>query len=151
MELLKGFNTKKGFTLIEVIVTMAIMTLVLSTGFFVSFDYYRNNSLGSEQELIATLLRKIRNQSMNNINQLSHGLHIDGENYILFQGDVFNISDPLNELIPRNHAFTIQYPREIIFSALSGEVNRTSVEDIHITDGNYEKTISINEEGQISW
>src|SRR5690242_12740236 len=75
-----------GFTLIEMLVAMAVLAVVIKLGLFLSLDFYKGTSYRSEKDVIISVLQKARSQSMNNIDQVQHGVHFtDPLKYIIFQ------------------------------------------------------------------
>ena len=71
------FPTMSGFTLIEILVVSAIITVLASLGLLMSFDVYRGFSFHSEVSTVASLLMRARSRSLANINQIPHGLHFE--------------------------------------------------------------------------
>src|SRR3989344_5249325 len=84
---------KGGFTLVEVIVVIAIVGLIFGLGLFMSFDVYRGFSHRSERDVIVSLLERARSHAMANVGQSAWGFCEDaGNNYIIFHGTVYAAS-----------------------------------------------------------
>ncbi len=143
----------KGFTLIEVLVVVGIFILLASLGLFMSLDTYRGTSVRSERDMVVVLLEKARSQSMNNINQATHGFCFDnaGKNYAVFEG--------LNYAVAVNKEFTpagnITLAPDcssggVIFEQLSGSLVGSPV-SLVLTQNSQSRTVSINSEGLIDW
>lgn len=161
-------NRKKlvyGFTLLEIIVSIAILALIASLGLFISLDFFKNYSLRSEQNVIVSLLQNARSQSLNNIDQVRHGMHFESIplRYILFEcpaltpqcGSYIANSSDLTTHFSYNISITNPVlPFDVIFDQLSGDcINCSSPVNINISDINGVKNyiITINSEGRIDW
>ncbi len=142
----------KGFTLIEIVIVIAILAVIFSFGLFISFDFYKSYSFGSEKNVIVSILQKARNQSLNNINQLPHGVHFEASpslTYTIFEGASFSSSSPNNIPIGASYNVTIaDLPFDVIFAQLSAtSTNRI----ITVTSNGKSYDITINSEGRIDW
>jgi prepilin-type N-terminal cleavage/methylation domain-containing protein len=143
----------KGFTLIELLISIGILGLIVSLGLFISFDYYRKSSFRSEKSVIISVLQKARSLSLNNINQISHGVHFQVRpvKYILFEGDVFDPVAASNQAIEASYDFQILNPTtdfDVVFDQLRGESKDVTLK---ISDANAVSEININSQGRIDW
>ncbi len=147
-----AFFAKKstaGFTLVEVLVVMAIISGLFVSGSFVSFDFYRGDLLRAEQATMVSVLQKARSRAMNNIDASQHGVYIDSNFYILFRGPASTTALSTNERIPRNSAVLISGINNVVFTQLSGEPDFP--DDIILTYGARTATVSIRNGGLIDW
>src|SRR3989344_9280246 len=71
---LKRSLSLTGFTLTEILVVVGIFALLMSFSLVVSLDIYRGDSFRAEQDFVISILQKARSQSINNINETSHGI-----------------------------------------------------------------------------
>ena len=140
-----------GFTLIEILVVTAILTTIAGFGMFMGMESYRNYLVNSERDLIAGLLAKTRNDSVNNVNQAPHGLRIDSASYTLFEGDDYSDDPASYEVIGGNAGIDItpSTPFDVIFEQLSG--NTTFNGDIDLSFSGRTVRISVNNQGRIDW
>ena len=145
-------NNWQGFSLIEILIVMGLLAIIAGFGLVVSLDSYRSYNFRSEQNLIISLLQKARNQSINNINEKPHGLHIDqaAKTYTLFQGANYAHRDTAEDIIFQgNDNYQLAGLSEIIFTQLSGRVADNG--DIILADGAHPAVIiNINDEGRIN-
>lgn len=139
----------KGFTLIEIAVVLAIITLLFAIGFFVDLSMDSRNSLGSEETTLISILEKARGEAMNNIDHISHGVHVETNAYILFEGSNYAPSDTLNEVIKKNKNISISGLNDIAFKQLSGKPNNPG--QIILDDGTQQKTIKVMGDGLVDW
>lgn len=139
-----------GFTLIEVVLVIALLVLVFSFTLGVGSEFYFSQSLVAERDSLVNLLRRTRTRAMSNINQSDHGIFIDASQYIIFEGDSYASRDSeLDETFPRTGGADIGGPAEIVFAALEGTSNVSDT--ISITTASGKVDISINYEGRIQW
>ena len=60
-------NSQSAFTLIEMVVVMAIISLIGTFTAFVSIDSYRGYAFRSERDTLVASLERARSQSINNM------------------------------------------------------------------------------------
>lgn len=151
----------KGFTLIELIVVVALLGIIATFGSIVSLDFYRVYSFRSERSTVVNLLQQARTEAMNNVclgsgctGGKAHGVRFDGTSYILFQGNSFDPTDPTNARFsasPSANLVTPATPFDVVFAQLSGV---STPVDITLTDPSTPgrtDTIRVSSEGQINW
>ena len=149
-----------GFTLIEILISLAIMGLILSLGLLVNTNSLVNTFFQSEKTVILSSLQKARNRSMTNYHETAHGLCFDNADpgkpkYVLFQAP-YSPNKKTNEYLEANKAVRISSVPDqflcmdggIIFSQLSG---RSSAVTIDISEDQKKTEISINQSGRINW
>ena len=139
-----------GFTIMEILVVLGIFALLAGFALVVSIDAYRSHNFRSEQEQLLGVLLKARSQSVNNINQKPHGVHLDSATqYTLFEGNTYATRDAGKDIVFSKPGFTLGGATELIFSQLTGQPNVTgyiSLDDhIHPV-----YKLCINGEGQIN-
>ncbi len=147
----------KGFTLVEILVVIALFSIILWFGLFVGFDFYKNYSFRSEESVIVSVLQKARNQSLNNINQTRHGVHFEQGQYIIFecptatpQCDAYS-AGPEDNTINSSYGISIDnLPFDVIFEQLGGNCANCPI-TIKASYENNDYEIEINSEGGISW
>ena len=154
-----------GFTLIEILVVMGLLAIMAGLGLLMSMETFRGNSFRNERDTLVSALQMARSQAMDNMcfgggctDGKSHGVYIqtDGgnvQNYIIFQGDTYNSSDPINQTIPAaSYNIHLGAPviNQIVFDHLSGNVI-TAGDIILAGQDGHTSTISVNSIGAISW
>jgi len=136
---------------------MGIFIMVGGLALFVSMETYRGSSFRSDRDLLVAALQHARAQAMNNIcfgtgcaDGEAHGVHIQSDKYIVFQGSIYDSSD-LNNAAFDSTITTTKTPAtlNILFSQLSGNSTPAT---ITLTDvEGHTSAISVSAEGQISW
>lgn len=140
-------NTAPAFTMIEIIVVVGILALLLSVGSVMAFNSIERSVASNEQNLLATLLIGQRTKALANLNQNSHGLKVETNQYTLFEGNSF-AAGTNKRSVTKSAGITTGGASEIIFGQLTGT---SSLQSITITDGSMTYTIDINQEGRIEW
>jgi prepilin-type N-terminal cleavage/methylation domain-containing protein len=149
----------KGFSLIEIIVVMAIFScfILIITG--INIGSYKRYSFHNERDRFISFLFRARSQSINDVcygicdSPKDHGIHLETNQYTFFQGTVYVLNDPQNEIVDINPNLNIEGPVDIIFLHSSGEVITTPLASstIKIFDSMKNSIITVNKEGGISW
>lgn len=141
MVLHSALRPNRGFTMIEVLIAVALLAIIFSLGLFISFDFYKSYSARSERDTIVSILQKARSLSMNNVSQTGHRVQFTDNplTYTIL---------PENLAVPASYGIYIASPAlpfEISFDQLRGS---GTAQTITLNNGD---VITINSEGQISW
>lgn len=150
-------SNQRGFTFFEILVTMGIFIMVGGFALFVSMETYRGASFRSDRDLLVSALQRARAQAMNNTcfgagcaDGEAHGVHIQSDKYVIFQGNAYDSSDPNNAAFDSTIT-TTKTPAtlDILFSQLSGN---SAPATVTLTDAaGHASAVSVSVEGQISW
>ena len=143
---------EKGFTLIEIVVVIAIFSMIAVLGLFMTLDTFRGTQYRSERDTVVAVLEKARSRAMANINQTAWGVYYDStsHSYIIFRGTTYDSGASTNEAVPGNAAVTITglSSSGVVFSQLTGNTTATTVT---VTQDARTSSITINNEGTILW
>lgn len=141
----------RGFTLIEIVVVMAIFTVLIGLGLFMSIDSYRGFAFRSEQDTIVSVLEKARSRAVNNYYQSPWGVCYLAPNYLIFKGStctaVNSDAIPANAGVAAASNFATTFPT-VVFSQLAGTSTGGT---ITVTQNARTSTVQINYEGTIIW
>jgi Tfp pilus assembly protein FimT len=146
-------SQNKGFTLIEIVVSIGILMMLFGLGLFMTMDAFRGYTFRSERDTIVSLLEKARSRSMANIAQTSWGVCYIAPDYVIFRGTTCTAGVATNENLSANAAvaaasnFSSTFP-VIVFGQLSGT---TTAANITVVEDARTSTISLNHEGTIIW
>jgi prepilin-type N-terminal cleavage/methylation domain-containing protein len=139
-----------GFTILEVLIVMGILSILVGLGLFIGNDFFKGYSLRLEKNTVVSALQKARSQSMNNIGQSNHGIYVTSDGFAIFQGPSYDgRSTSFDQAISSDPSITHSGLNEIVFSQLSGQSNASGT--ITLSNGISSTTISVNYEGAISW
>ena len=141
--------------MIEILVVFALIAIVGAFALFVSMDTYRGSSFRSDRDLLISTLERARAQAMSNIcagsscaDGSAHGVHIESDKYVLFQGTAYVASDPINAPFASTPFITKTGLTDVIFSQLTG--NPISGGTITLSDqAGHSSKITITSVGRI--
>ncbi len=145
----------KGFSLIEVMVVMTMITLLAGVGLVMNLDDFRSYLFRDERNVLVTVLQKARSQAVNNVcigsgctDGLPHGVHLAPGKYTIFQGSSFNPDASTNQDIDGNANMSLAYTTpDILFGQLSGQV--ATDWDVVLDDAyGHTTAVSVNKEGE---
>lgn len=152
-----------GFTVIEIMVVVAIIVIIGSVTMATNMDSFRGYSFRDERDILINTLTRARSMAVNNMcfgetceGGKPHGIHFEADKYTIFQGSTWASRDgEVDEVIEINPVIEIStsllLPFDVIFAQLSGDV-LIGVLDITISDDTFHTSIiSLNSEGQIKW
>ena len=149
--------TKRGFTLVEIMIVMAFVAIVGSFTMLMSMDTYRSYNFHTERDLAIAALQHARALAMGNTctggtctTGKAHGVSIQADKYVIFQGDTYATRDASEDsVIQANVAVAHSGLLEIVFTQLSG--NSTTPGTITFSDATRSSSITIGAQGQIFW
>ena len=126
--MLSQTQDSKGFTLIELIIVIAIIVIV--AGILVSpFSAFRRNQiLKAETENVLSLINKARSQTLASKNDSNYGVYFTATSVVLFPGNTYDPNNQNNEVVDLNEAVTIETidllgsVDEVVFNRLIGTV-----------------------------
>lgn len=143
-------KSSKGITLFEVIITIAIFTLLIAFLSSSVIDFYQEREFNVHFKSIVQSLRRAQLQSIAGERESSFGLYFGTNHYILFKGDSYTVRDvAFDEVFELPSDFLISGISEIVFSKIKGLPSDAG--DIVLSSGNRSGTISINEMGMINY
>lgn len=144
----------KGFTLIEISISLFIMLLIFGLAVFSYSDFRVKSSLDSTAQEIITNLRIARSKTLASENSSSYGIHFDSASYVLFPGSVYDPNNNLNEVFSLPSFLEIVnvdltgFP-DVIFERVTGRTNNFGSVKARQAGGGKEKIIKIDSSGNI--
>ena len=137
-----------GFTLVEMVISLAILTLIVGMGVPTTIGFFQRQSVTAERDTLVSLLRRARTEAMTNRSESAHGLFIDTSSYIIYQGNAYDARVAMyDEVFPRGGGITVATTTDINFSALSGDASSSVT--LAVSQSTKTVTITINTEGSI--
>ncbi|MFA6397613.1 MAG: prepilin-type N-terminal cleavage/methylation domain-containing protein [Candidatus Paceibacterota bacterium] len=147
------FSKKKlgvGFTLIEIVITLAILGLLAAVSLPFTIDFYRRYFVTFETRTLVSILRRAENLAMSNNFENKFGVSIQPEHIVIFKGIDFNNRDLIyDETYERNESININGLNEIVFSPVSGKPIQSG--SFTLSEGQASRTIDVNSEGALNW
>ena len=143
---------QRGFSLVELLVVMGMMTILLSIG-GLSLAAIRT---GSQLDLIASEVRgEIMRVQAETINGYPSGVYFEGDRYVYFAGTSFTEGAPTNEesTLPGSLSFSdISLPdNTILFDSVTGNP-AGFVSPYHVTvsdESGEDRTVAVNAWGVV--
>lgn len=140
---------KEGFTLIEILIAIAILIFIGVIGIIMTLDSYQRYLFRSDLDTAVALLSKARSSAMYSIGETSHGVYFGDDDYfILFRGDFYGSDPDFDFPVEKSKVTSINGADEIIFNPPSGE---SADDTLTLSNGIQSYDITINEEGGIDW
>ena len=145
-------SNKAGFTLVEVLITLAIVVFIGVMGVVIGLDSYQKYLFRSDLDTAATLLSKARSSAVHSIGETGHGVYFgDNDYFILFRGASYGDDPRFDLLVEKSKVTTVSFASgadEVVFEPLSGD---STEESLTLSNGTQDFNITINEEGGINW
>lgn len=153
------FLRTRGFTIIEIIIVLALIGIGTSFGLAMALSSVSQSSVIQERDLfVSLLLRGARAKAIANVAETGHGVYIDAlcHRYIFFNGDSFSPPHTCDvhprEISYTNKSITIESEggTMIVFAPLSGSVTVGAGTTTFTNDDAIQK-ITLRSVGQIDW
>lgn len=145
---------KKGFTILEILIVLAITGFLLAI-VLPSFQTIRENQVLKSTVLdVVSVLEKTKSQTLSSLDFSEYGVQFETDKIIVFKGQVFTPEDPNNEniFLPSGISISLISLTEGVFNIywdkLSGSPNRTG--SITISSISSSKRVTISATGIIS-
>lgn len=151
-------SREAGFTLIEILTVMTMLSLIAGLALVMNIDDLRSYLFRDERNVLVTVLQKARSQAVNNIclgasctDGQMHGVHIEPGSYVVFQGATYNAAAATNQAFEANTAMSITpTTADVVFAQLSGRVAADWNAVVQDQFG-HSTTVHVNTEGRIDY
>ncbi len=140
----------KGFTIIELLLVMGLITIVAAITAPVGISFYKAQLISDVSENVTDSLRRAQAYATGSRNDSSYGVQILPNEYVLFEGSSY-----ASRVVSEDEIF--YYPEtviitgfdEIIFSKVSGEPSEVGT--LTFTLGNRIKYVELTPAGNIEY
>jgi prepilin-type N-terminal cleavage/methylation domain-containing protein len=149
-------RSHSGFSLMEVLLVLAMLSIIAGTTLLFSLSSYRGAVLQAEHDAVVMQLQTARAQAQQNNHGSPYGLAFNPAGYVgyvVFAGASFATSDMSTHMrVPSKPGIIVatSTPSEVVFSQLSGASNFAG--EVRLLDSvrlNASTSITINYEGAI--
>lgn len=141
----------RGFTLIEVLLAMALLAILFGVGTSLLSQAYGDFSLYTEEKRFADVLRRAEYLAFSNQGGSSHGVSLQADSFVLFRGSSYAERDSrFDEMYGKPTNFSFVGPNEVVFSQISGFPVLAS--EWTLFRGTEQiGSVSVNEYGMVTW
>ena len=137
---------KFGFTLIELILVVALILIIATTATVFNSRWYLQNNLDSAKNMLISSIHKAQSYSISKKNGLTWGICLTGRTIRMFGGSCTSPTIKDDYILPTN--INISGLSNITFSSLRGEPN--NIQSINLSGNNKTFNLIINSAGGIS-
>lgn len=145
----KLFIFEKGFTLLEILLVIGIISILLVFIVPVSLDFYKSQQLETQTQSVIQTLRRAQSKAMSVELDSSFGVYIGVSNYTLFKGNSYLSRDAqYDEIFDLPELINLTGLSEVVFSKFEGKPN--VIGNVILTSNSDTRTININQVGRIN-
>ncbi|MDQ5972430.1 MAG: hypothetical protein QG553_589 [Patescibacteria group bacterium] len=141
---------QKGFTLPEMLLVVAIITVITAIGTPLYLSLSNSNQLDAATSLLAQDLYQAQSYSRNRAQDSQWGVAINGQSIVLFSGASYATRDPNNDVVYAvPSGIAIGGLTQIVYSKLYGLP--TSTGSFTLTGAGKTNTITVNNKGMVEY
>ncbi len=128
----------RGFTLIEIVIVVAIMAIIVSISFRTLVSFNNAQALDKDTKGILSLLDEARSNTLQSQDASQYGVHFEAETVVEFKGATYSPSALTNKsaiLSGQTLVSQIAFQgggSDIVFTRLTGEPNATGTVKIEV-------------------
>ena len=145
---MKYISSKKGFTLLELLTVIGIMSALFLTSWPLYHSINNSISLKSSSQEIVNALRLAQTRAINSQGNAVHGLHFNTDSYIVFSGPWATPIQSREHDLRHGLAITTGDGTTITFSRLSGDASDATI--VISQSPTNKSTIAVNKAGKIA-
>jgi prepilin-type N-terminal cleavage/methylation domain-containing protein len=140
----------QGFTLIEILLVVGLMTIIMGLTLPISASLIQQNNSENAQESFSTALRTAQTYSRNNHHDDNWSVKINTSEVVIFKGnDYINRDQSYDEKFPISQSVTKSGVTDISFEKSTGQPDISGVTTF--SSGVFSETVSINSIGTVSY
>jgi prepilin-type N-terminal cleavage/methylation domain-containing protein len=145
----KIFIFAKGFTLLEILLVIGIISILLILVVPISLDFYKNQEIETQTQFLIQTLRRAQLEAVSGELDSPFGVSISSQNYTLFKGNSYMGRDTrYDEIFDLPEIIQPSGISEVVFSKLEGKPSVTG--NIILSNNSNTKIININLLGRIN-
>lgn len=156
---MKNFLYKKGISVIEILITISIISVLSALIIPKLSDFKREQLIKNTVEDVVSILNKAKLDSNSSLDSYNYSIYFEIDKITYFKGTSFNVNDPSNQTIIFDDGIKIKEDGGInlngggnilTFPRLTGDVIGYGTIVLELADGSKQKTININKLGSIN-
>ncbi len=145
------FLIKKGFTLLELLISIAIITIIAAISAPVYFSFYSRNDIDVVAMKAAQNIRRAQILAQAGGEDGSWGVSFDNDTMILFQGESFQDRDvDFDESFSIPQTISVSGLEEVVFERFTGTPKELGTIEFFLNSG-ISRNITITEAGVLSY
>lgn len=124
---LQLIKSKKGFTLTELLVVIAVMALIGSIVWGGLSNYRDVQALQGTTDVIVATLGEARSRAISSVEAIQYGVHFEEKSIVLFEGSQYSASSASNTTTVLSNAISVSpsgltsSSTEIVFEKITGK------------------------------
>lgn len=148
----KKKEKQSGFTLIEIILAVAIISIIATISISSWSSFTEGVSLNNNAKMIEAKIKLAKSYSLSALNDINYGVHFEAGSVTVFPADTaYSVGDPDNQVFSLTNNVEIYNGagNDIIFNRLTGSTANSGTIGIRIINNPTKtKNISVNSQGQ---
>lgn len=139
-----------GFTLIELILVVAMIGIIAFFGITFDFGFVWRTDLNQAEYLTVTSLRRAQILAQTQTDDIDWGVHFEGNQLILFQGNNFVSRNFIKDEEYDLGSVVVSASNDVVYQKFSGQPY-VDLSEIQLTAKEDTIILTINEEGIINY
>lgn len=148
---LSSFSSRKGFSLLEITITVAILLILSAVGLSALSNYNKKQTLKANTDMILSVLSEARAKTLASEGDARYGVHFEESKVVLFrEAYVAGAADNIEFDIAgpsKISNITIAGGSDVLFKKISGETDNNGSLVITLNDGSGSAEIDIEKTG----
>lgn len=155
--MIKKNQTKKGFSILEVVLVVGILSIALGFSLLYTQTSQVRSDLNTQTTMLVSNLRLAQSNAISGHTSQPVGVHLSSSSYVLFLGDVYNPNSVSNYTVNLPPTITIQNitlnggGNDIVFTVPDGDPLKSGSFTLRSDQINKSNTITISSLGTVNY
>lgn len=152
----KTTNGGRGFTMFELVISFAILSILLAVILPPLIDFRRASLLNTDTQSLVTLTNRARVLSIASKDDSQYGVHLEAGKIVLFKGITYSVNDPTNETHTFGSGLTLSNiainggGSEVVFEKITGATTQNATTTLLVTDTTASSTVVVGKTGIVT-